>query len=170
MKASTLIYIILAITALGLLTLKIFRGYIAYGMFYTPPIHLRDLDHFTEEVKASVDPASASVPVDHVYYYRERTLRGSTFIRFHYLNSSDFEKRRRNEIAELQHVEKNRQESDPWKSPMQHLESDSCAAPEMKSWWVQKDQPDCETYYSSPYNFIVLDKANHVVYIYDSGD
>jgi hypothetical protein len=168
MKTSTINILVLSVLTLIPLSIIAWGMYSVYRSFNMPPIHLRDLDHFTAETKAAIGNEIVSVPVDHVYVYRERTLRGSTYIRFHYVNPFDFEKRKQSEMAEVRRAQENRP-AYPWNPRVEHNKAYQNAKPEMQSWWIQKDQPDCEEYYTSPENFIVLDKANDVVYIYNSG-
>jgi hypothetical protein len=168
MKKSAIIILVLSAMVLGLFGFLGVGMYSFYRTWHRSPIHLQDVDQSSDEAKAVVNNCGiGNSPVDHIYIYRERTLRGSTYIRFHYVNPADFEKRRQNEIAQRRHAEKNRPKDGSFpRDPDEAYK----AMPDMQSWWVQKDQPDCEEYCQNIQEYVVLDKANNVIYIYFSGD
>jgi hypothetical protein len=131
-----------------------------------PPSIFQNLDHFSEEAK-NASGFSVRVPVDHVYIYTERNLRGGCYLRYHFLNPADFEKERQRIKYDFDmQVRKMREfyENSDWQpttSEPYDLKIDA-----MKSWWDWKDhQPDCEVYRISKDMDYIFDKARHIVYI-----
>jgi hypothetical protein len=134
-----------------------YTAYTAWKAWNKPPIHLQDLDHLPAEA-AFVAISGRDVPIDHVYVFREQRLFGDTFLRYHFVHREDFEKYKP-KIPQI--PQEDSFDMVKWETVVEVPET-------IRSWWVRKDQRDCELSGTMD-RYEVFDAANDVVYVYRSG-
>jgi hypothetical protein len=154
-----LIFLLIACTAVA-----IGLGGFAYFIvreINPPPEHLQDLDRLPLQLSDF-----ESAPVDHVYLYHELCLHGSTYLRYHFVNTGDFEaKRQRINTGLQQNVQRQRSNVDSSKIPILREPSDSPEDADV-TWWDWRKQVDREVCGLTSDTVYVFDKARKIVYVY----